>query len=308
MGTFPTGSHLTYQYLNFGGVTGWHLVRSDDTERGLTEVGNPNDIFQPGEEVSVEAGGAIPPGARFTYEGVFFYTGTSGTYEFLVVKTFNTSGTPSGQYYLFSSFDLGAIEWPSLFDDSQIQGTDRPVCFLAGTLIETSLGPRKVEELWIGDSVVTAGGGTTAVKWIGRQELRPLLAGAEAQPVRIRDGALGGGLPRGDLTLSADHGLVLDGFVINAGALVKGRGIDFVPLDELPDRVLYFHVETEAHELILAEGVPAETYLEHVTPHAFENGAERAARTIPEMHLPRITSPRLLPPEVRERLAAPEPA
>ena len=80
------------------------------------------------------------------------------------------------------------------------------------------------------------------------------------QPVRICAGALGDGLPNADLTVTADHGMVLDGLVINASALVNGATIDWVPLAELSTRVTYYHVETTGHEVILANGAPSESF------------------------------------------------
>ena len=94
------------------------------------------------------------------------------------------------------------------------------------------------------------------------------------QPVRIRAGALGNGLPHSDLTVTADHGMVIDGLIINASALINGTTIDWVPMDELPDRVTYYHVETEDHDVILANGAPAETFVDAVTRSHFDNHQE----------------------------------
>ncbi|MBH0236260.1 Hint domain-containing protein, partial [Methylobrevis albus] len=106
--------------------------------------------------------------------------------------------------------------------------------------------------------------------------------------------ALGSGVPHTDLYLSADHGMIVDGLVVNAGALVNGDGIRFVSLSAMPKRFGYYHVETEAHDEILANGAPAETFVDYVGRKDFENYAEYLAlygseRLIPEMRRVRIS-------------------
>lgn len=183
-----------------------------------------------------------------------------------------------------------------------------PVCFAAGTLIATPEGETAVETLAIGDAILTASGDTVAVKWIGRQSLRPAAASDKLQTVRVRQGALGEGLPYEDLTLTAGHGLIIDDLVINAGALVNGSSIDYVPAAELPATVTYYHVETDSHEVILANGTAAETYVDYVDRKAFDNYAEYVElygheTRIVEMPRHRISSRRLLPLAVRQRLS-----
>jgi hypothetical protein len=58
---------------------------------------------------------------------------------------------------------------------------------------------------------------------------------------------------------------------------------------------MYYHVETDAHERILAEGVPAETYLEQQASGAFDNAETRVVRDVSEMDLPRVSSTRMVP-------------
>ncbi|MES3674755.1 Hint domain-containing protein [Halomonas elongata] len=179
-------------------------------------------------------------------------------------------------------------------------------CFAAGTLIATPEGDVAVEDLTIGDLVMTANGDQVPVKWIGRQTVSRLTA-VRQPPVRIRQGALGGGKPQQDLVLTGGHGMIIDGLVINAAALVNGDTIDYVPQDELQGTMTYFHVETDSHEAILANGAEAETYIDYIDRQAFDNYAEYIAlygieTRIIEMPRHRISSRRLLPLALRERL------
>ncbi|WP_425052253.1 Hint domain-containing protein [Psychromarinibacter sp. S121] len=166
------------------------------------------------------------------------------------------------------------------------------VCYLEGTRIATVDGFASVEDLKPGNTLRRADGGETRVRWVGQRTVDPAMhAPLDVSPVRIAAGALGNGLPERDLLVSPKHGIAVDGALVDAAALVNGSTIRQVKQSE---PFTYFHVETDAHELILAEGVPAETYLEQSQEMAFDNADTRMPRIVPEMDLPRITSRRLL--------------
>ena len=186
-----------------------------------------------------------------------------------------------------------------------------PTCFAAGTLIATPDGERKVEDLRIGDRILTACGAVVLVKWVGRQTVHRLFTPAERfRPVRIRAGALAEGVPHADLVVTADHGIMIGEIMVNAGALVNGTSIVRVPLEELAERVTYWHVETEGHAVILAAGAPAETYIDHASRRLFDNFAEYealyGAETFDKAELPyaRAMSFRQVPADVRALLTA----
>lgn len=198
-------------------------------------------------------------------------------------------------------------DYPPILEESL------PLCFAAGTMIATPQGDRAVETLRMGDMIATADGRSVPVKWIGRQTLHKRFAGVRACPARVSAGAMGEGLPYRDLVLTADHALVLDGMAINAGALVNGVSITLDPPESLAERVTYYHVETEAHDVILANGVPAETFIDYVARSHFDNYAEYVALfgvpdPIAEMPMLRISAARLVPPSIRARLAPPRAA
>jgi len=149
-------------------------------------------------------------------------------------------------------------------------------CYCRGTLIRTSRGEMPVEVLAIGDSVVTASGARRPIRWIGRRAYsrRFLASNPGAQPVRIRAGALAEGVPRRDLLVSADHAMFLDGMLVPAGCLVNGTTI---LRDRGPERLEYYHVELETHDVILAEGAPSETFVDDDSRGLFHNAAEFTA-------------------------------
>jgi len=181
-----------------------------------------------------------------------------------------------------------------------------PVCFYPGTLVATPAGEVPVETLAAGDLVLTADGRSAPVRWLGRQTVSTRFADPlRVLPVRIMAGALGEHLPRRDLLVSADHALLLDGVLVQAGALANGSTIRREA--GVPEVFTYWHVELADHALVLAEGVPAESFIDNVARLAFDNWAEHEAAAAPapiaEMELPRAKAHRQVPSATRARLA-----
>ncbi|GGC48232.1 Hint domain-containing protein [Chelatococcus reniformis] len=182
-------------------------------------------------------------------------------------------------------------------------------CFLAGTRVATPAGPVAIETLRAGDLVTTPGGEARPVRWLAMQTVarRSIHANPWAVlPIRIRQGALGDGLPARDLFVSPDHALLIEGCLVQAGALVNGTSV--TRHVHAPQSFVYYHVELDDHALVLVEGVPAETFIDHVSRQCFDNWQEAPAPAgpMPEIELPRIKAARQLPRAVRERLAAAE--
>jgi len=181
------------------------------------------------------------------------------------------------------------------------------LCFMPGTQIATRSGEVAVETLSIGDEVLTHDGKVMPVRWIGRQTVSTLFADPlRTLPIRIRAGALAEGVPSRDLLVSPDHALLIDGVLVQAGALVNDTSI--TREHEVPLTYTYYHVELEDHSLILAENTPAETFVDNVGRRGFDNWAEHEALypdagALPEMAYPRAKSARQVPSAVRTALA-----
>lgn len=143
------------------------------------------------------------------------------------------------------------------------------VCFAEGTMIATVNGQCCIETLEAGDLVVTASGARRPVKWIGTMLVRPSRRAnpSDAQPVRIRAGAFGEGLPKRDLRLSPGHAVYVDGVLVPAGLLVNGATI----VQEEVEQIRYFHIELDSHDVLLAEGLPCEAYLDDGNRGSFVN-------------------------------------
>ncbi|WP_298222137.1 Hint domain-containing protein [Acidocella sp.] len=181
-------------------------------------------------------------------------------------------------------------------------------CFLGHTLIATPDGEKRIDQLSVGDMILTDQGDTVPVRWIGRRTVSTRFSDPlRLMPVRICAGALGNHLPTRDLLISPDHAVLIDERLVNAGALVNGETILREPW--MPETFVYYHIEVEKHDLLLAEGVPAETFIDNIDRMAFDNWAEHAeiigdAAAITEMDYPRVKSARQLPQVIRAKLEA----
>ena len=294
-----------YVLLNVSGFTGnpgdagstfsWTSISTDPFSD------NPFDI------TDVDDDGLLDAGNDDYFSAGFTYTGYTITVSGVAYPVFDTSG----QYVVMLDQNgttqnlIGA----SGTSDPYSAETAAYLCFAAGSLIATPEGEREVEHLQIGDRVTTQEGRAVSVKWIGRQTVSTRFGPAERlMPVRFEAGSLGEGLPHADLTVTADHGMLVDGVICHAGALVNGETVTRVPLAEMGERYTVYHIETENHEIIFANGAPAETFIDNAGRRAFDNFAEFEALygDLPEMEelsYPRAMSARQVPARIKALLA-----
>jgi hypothetical protein len=140
-------------------------------------------------------------------------------------------------------------------------GIDLVTCFAAGTRIATPRGDVAVEDLRSGDLVqVLLGGTAQPVVWVGRRNLdcRGHPTPSQAWPIRIRAGAFGTGRPYRDLWLSPDHAVYVNDVLVPAKRLVNGSTIEQIEVDAID----YYHVELPRHDVLLANGLAAESFLD----------------------------------------------
>lgn len=134
-------------------------------------------------------------------------------------------------------------------------------CFVRGTLIQTATGNVPIEDIGIGDQVLTMDRGLQVVRWLGSTSVEGKNTLA---PVCIHKGALGNDR---DLWVSQQHRMMIDGWraellfgdpevLVPAKHLVDGNGIEVVETDE----VEYFHMLFDQHEIVFAEGLASESF------------------------------------------------
>jgi hypothetical protein len=152
-------------------------------------------------------------------------------------------------------------------------------CYAEGTRLATPGGEVAVEALRPGDAVLALENGAwvaRCVRWVGRTtvDLSRHPEPERAAPVRIRAGAFADGRPHRDLVLSPEHAVFVDGVLMQAQALLNGASIT----REFPRQITYLHVELDAHSVLCAEGLPAESYLDTGNRGAFLG--ERGVRAL----------------------------
>jgi hypothetical protein len=145
-----------------------------------------------------------------------------------------------------------------------------PPCYLRGTRLRTPRGDLAVEALREGGLVLTASGRVAPILWIGRRRYDAELAAMapSVHPILFRAGSLGPGVPARDLRVSPLHAMFLDGKLVPAMLLVNGVSV----VQERPaGEIVYFHIELDRHDVLLAEGAAAESFRDENSRDMFDN-------------------------------------
>ncbi len=202
-------------------------------------------------------------------------TGTSGT-----LQVENASNTVLESLTLDGSFGQQRFVLTETGSTDQITYNNSAPCYRRGTLIEAARGQKKVEALKIGDKVRTASGALRPIKWIGQRSYagRFVMGRKDILPVCIKAGALGENVPARDLWVSPNHAMYfqgdhLNGVLIEAKDLVNGVSIVQAKAVESID---YVHIELDSHDVIIAEGAPAETFIDDDSRAMFLNAHDYA--------------------------------
>ena len=136
------------------------------------------------------------------------------------------------------------------------------ICFTPGTRIATPQGQRPIEDLRVGDMVVTRDHGLQPIRWI---QSRTVPAVDRFAPVRIRPGVVTG--LETDLLVSPQHRMLFQGYqaellfgdsevLVAATHLVDGLDVT----TEVGGEVTYFHMMFDQHEIVYAEGAASESF------------------------------------------------
>ncbi|MBU2992238.1 Hint domain-containing protein [Octadecabacter sp. 1_MG-2023] len=217
-----------------------------DVDRFNNDSVNGSDVSSsyPGDTVTIN----VPGTGNVTYVGTTFYlangqrvfTPTDG--QVLENGTFVSSTWVSGQ----GPLDVGDLG---------------PPCFAAGTLIETERGMTAVQDIQVGDLVRTLDNGLQSVRWRGSRSTPAL---DKRAPIRFAAGAIGN---ERELLVSPQHKILLTGWraelyfgedevLVAAAHLVNADTIHRAPRRHID----YHHMMFDAHEIVLAEGIPTESF------------------------------------------------
>ena len=145
-------------------------------------------------------------------------------------------------------------------------------CFVAGTRIATDRGEVAVEALKAGDFTKLVDGRTAPIVWVGRRRVDCSRHPDPKQvwPVRVSANAFGPGEPHRDLYLSPGSTRCLcEDVLIPVKYLING--IQHRPNADVAE-VTYHHIELASHDVLIAEGLPTESYLDTGDRSNFDNG------------------------------------
>lgn len=305
---FSSGDKLVFSAAVSGVGTDTHNITAstiDPTVLSVTDSTNSPNLtagtqvtltLKFSENVTVGTGTTL----QLSNGGTATYSGGSGT----GTLTFTYTPAKSATGVTVTGVASGSIKDGA---GNPATGFGETICFMQGTRVATPSGQAAVETLKIGDLVTTADGHAAPVRWIGRQTISRVFADPlRVMPIRIQAGALEESLPSRDLLLSTDHAILVGGVLIQAGALVNGSSIRRET--DVPVTFTYYHVELDDHALILAEGVPAETFIDNVDRLSFDNWEEHETlypdgHAMRELPYARAQARRQVPHHVRQQLA-----
>ena len=188
----------------------------------------------------------------------------------------------------------------------QFSNIESIICFARGTLIRTPAGEKRIEDLVAGrDLVLTMDNGLQRVEWIGHRRLSALQLALqpELRPIRIRQGALGCGLPEADLLVSPQHRIlvrskVLERMIGSREALVAAKHLLGAPGIEIAEdlaEVEYWHFLCSGHEVVWSNGAQTESL--YTGAQALQSVGQAAREEIFTLF-----------PELREKEFVPQPA
>jgi hypothetical protein len=180
------------------------------------------------------------------------------------------------------------------------------VCFARGTRITTQTGEAAIEDITVGDKVLTMDNGYQLVRWIGSRKLDSIdfTMNPKLRPVHISAGVLGQDMPRIDLTVSPQHRVLVRSVIaerifdtlevlIPAIKLVE---LDGIYQDKESTGVQYFHMLFENHEIVFSNGAATESLF--AGPEALKSLSGKAREEITTL-FPEITAPNYVPSAAR---------
>ncbi|WP_166416682.1 Hint domain-containing protein [Cochlodiniinecator piscidefendens] len=237
--------------------------------------------------IAIQTGGNATSGTANIYDGVDENTDTLGlgaTFGTSIVvgetQTINGGDTATVVIDGQTNSTVGLFIEEEQSDDNETNHINETVavvafeeglipCFTTGAMILTTTGPRRVETLSVGDMIPTVDNGPQPIRWICKRKLNhtDLISSPNYRPVIIRKDAIAPGWPDRDISVSAQHRMLITGWKAELlfGAdeiLVPARGLlddQKVLVDHQAESVTYFHILFDRHEVIYANALPTES-------------------------------------------------
>lgn len=265
-----TGSNVNN---NYNGGNSSQFDYPPNATKDFSVTSDENDakpgLFEVGETYSVEWKGG-PGGGAYIEDAVVIRSDTfDQTSGVIVFEGLDENGDLT-QVVWSPGYDLEQWYWdnysggqsPGFYTTDMISGDHSIMCFTSGTMISTPSGPKRVEELRIGEWVHTVDHGLQPIMWT-TDRLAPGIG--KSSPVEFSAGLFGSAK---DVGLSPEHRVLVSDYqcellfgsrcvYASAKSLVGLPGVCFA---ERP-LVRYVHVLLPIHAAIFANGMPCESLL-----------------------------------------------
>ncbi len=292
-GSVTSFGKVTVSGTYYSGYIGFGTIIVDNGARwslGGTVASGTTIAFAPGGTGSLTIVSPAQMSGTITHFGVgdtlalAGITATTGTGPLPLGANDQLTIAGTGLMLQFDAATTGTVFAETVADG---QTTITALCFCTDTLIETLAGPVKVQHLAVGDQVRTASGAIRPIVWIGTgRVLATRGRRGPATPVIVRKGALAPNVPTHDLRVTKGHSLYLDDVLIPVEFLVNHRSIAW---DDQAQEVELFHIELETHDVLLANGAPAESYRDDGNRWLFRNANTGWDRPAPPPCAPVLT-------------------
>ncbi|WP_277017648.1 Ig-like domain-containing protein [Lentibacter algarum] len=240
----------------FGAITGGDVVDGGDGPAGE----RPNPDFDPALPISAENPEFVP--------------NDFDTLDLTGAAEANNPGGSLNIIYTSDDREDGIVEFRDA--DGNVTSTmafeeieNVVPCFTPGTAIATPRGERLVEDLKVGDKIITRDNGIQEIRWMGQKTLsgHELARSPNLRPILIQKGALGNNLPEHDILVSPQHRILINNertslyfeeteVLAAAKHLTELKGVDEVGTLG----VTYVHFMFDNHEVVLSNGAWTESF------------------------------------------------
>lgn len=233
-------------FILIGGTSYTIDLIQEPQSSGRFTLGNGTDVsFDPGSESNLE---------------VVFLTVSNGTGTRYFIVPNDSYGDMNVQ-----SIRTGEIGEVGGNDAAIISTTDNDnnvVCFVSGTMIETPDGPVPIEDLRVGDQVLTRDNGQQEVRMILVRQLDFTTETEKLKPICFEPNSLGAGCPSRRLCVSPQHRMLVMNeagteLLVPAKSLTDRKGIRVMKGKQ---RVTYLHLVFDGHEIIISNGTFTESF------------------------------------------------
>ncbi len=229
----------------------------------LSLVPTPSHTFRVSEDTTI----GEPDAQLFLDCALMFMSPDGNTQEAILIVEVDGQGDAADIYMLPLAPMLPHVEYRlvGVDTDTPLQKFAHVACvsFTRGTQITLASGEQRlIEDLAVGDRVLTRDDGVQPIRWIGQSTVRAV---GEVAPILIAAGTLNN---TGDLLVSPDHRLFIYQRSDEVGAgrselLVKAKHLVNGETVRRQDggHVDYFQLLFDSHQIIYAEGIAAESML-----------------------------------------------